>query len=341
MPAITVVVTAYRLETCMACCLDELLAQTMQDFNVLVVDDCSPDGTVEIVRGYQSRYPDKIHALFLPCNTGSPARARNAALDSGMIDGEHVVFLDGDDHIESNFLEVLFQAVKENDADIAICAYDRIDAGTGRILCHELEWLKKGIQLPPKDDAAGFLNSALWNKLIRTEKIAEMRLPDFRVGEDLCFSLRILSKCQRVACVPNELIHYKIWNGSVMTTTRPEDGQAFAEELAAMYRSADEDWKHVFALVSFLHIGLSIPLRMALSKNVRLRNHLQSTRGYMKKEFGLYRSCRFLKLRSLSRRGLKGVAIWFCVIAYRCRCFLPILLTYRAFSQLFRFEIKF
>ena len=341
MPAVSVVITAYQLEMCMACCLDELLKQTMQDFDILVVDDCSKDQTADIVRDYQARYPEKIRALILPCNTGSPARARNAALNSGLIDGTYVLFLDGDDHIEADFLEAMLSAAERNDADMVLCRYDRIDVKTGRVLCRELSWLDEAICLPPKNDDAGFLNSALWNKLIRAEKIADLRLPDFRVGEDLCFSLRVLSNCQRVACVPRELIHYAIWNGSVMTSTRAEDGQAFANELSALYHAADANWKEIFALVSFLHIGLSIPSRMAIAREQNLRMHIQNARMFMQREFDFYRHSRYLKLRSLAKRGIKGVSIWLCLAAYRCNLFLPALRVYLAASRLLKIEVKF
>ena len=341
MPAVSVVITAYQLEMCMACCLEELLQQTMQDFDILIVDDCSKDKTADIVRDYQELYPVKIRTLFLPCNTGSPARARNAALNSGLIDGTYVLFLDGDDHIEADYLEAMLSAAKQNDADIAICRYDRIDAKTSRVLCRELLWLGECISLPPQSDDVGFLNSALWNKLIRTERIAGLRLPDFRVGEDLCFSLRVLSSCRRVACVPRELIHYAIWSGSVMTSTRAEDGKAFADELSALYQTADANWKEIFALVSFLHIGLSIPSRMAIAREPNLRMHIQNARLYMQREFDFYNHSRYLKLRSLAKRGVKGVSIWLCLAAYRCNLFLPALRVYLAASQLFRIEVKF
>lgn len=103
MPEITVVITSYNLESYIAGCLDELFGQSFQDFNILIVDDCSKDRTVLMIRDYQSNFPERLRLIEREKNLGSPARTRNAAMDSGFIDGRFVIFLDGDDHLEPDF----------------------------------------------------------------------------------------------------------------------------------------------------------------------------------------------------------------------------------------------
>lgn len=63
MPEITVVITSYNLESYIAGCLDELFGQSFQDFNILIVDDCSKDRTVLMIRDYQSNFPGRLRLI--------------------------------------------------------------------------------------------------------------------------------------------------------------------------------------------------------------------------------------------------------------------------------------
>lgn len=164
MPEITVVITTYNLEAYIGTCLEELFSGTYQDFDVVLVDDGSKDQTVDIVETYAQRYPGRIHPIFLQKNLGSPAKTRNWALNSGFIDGKYVVFLDGDDSLESEYLERLHMLALQSGADTVICAYDRVEEKSRRVLCTEMQGFPKMISLPPKDDTLAFVNGALWNK---------------------------------------------------------------------------------------------------------------------------------------------------------------------------------
>ena len=103
MRQITVVITTYNLAGKIELCFADLTAQTFHDFDVLVVDDCSTDSTVPVIRQCSSQFEDRIQLIQPHSNLGSPARTRNMAMDSGLIQGKYVVFLDGDDRLEPDF----------------------------------------------------------------------------------------------------------------------------------------------------------------------------------------------------------------------------------------------
>ena len=147
MPEITVVITTYNLEAYIGTCLEELFSGTYQDFDVVLVDDGSNDQTVDIVETYAQRYPGRIHPIFLQKNLGSPAETRNWALNSGFIDGKYVVFLDGDDSLEPEYLERLHMLALQSGADTVICAYDRVEEKSSRVLCTEMQGFPQMISL--------------------------------------------------------------------------------------------------------------------------------------------------------------------------------------------------
>ena len=217
MPEITVVITTYNLEAYIGACLEELFSGTYQDFDVVLVDDCSKDKTVSIIKAYAEKFPGRIHSAFLQKNLGSPAKTRNWALDSGFIDGKYVVFLDGDDSLEPEYLEKLHTLALQNGADVAVCAYDRVEEGSGRVLCTEMQGFPALMTLPPEDDTLAFINGALWNKLFRSDIALAHRIPDFKVGEDLCYQQAIYRDCSSIACTDEVLIHYRVRTASVIS----------------------------------------------------------------------------------------------------------------------------
>ena len=340
MSEITVVITSYKLEQYIARCLDELFAQTMQDFNILIVDDASPDRTAEIIKQYQAKYPHRLHTILLEDNLGSPAKTRNVALDSGMIDGKYTVFLDGDDGIEPDFLLGLYEKAEETGADIALCAYDRIDQQDGKILCQEMTSIPSLLYFPADCGILPFVNTSLWNKLILTSLLVDIRFPDFCVGEDLVFLYRIYERCSKISTTGKILIHYYVRSGSVISSTAEDTIHAFADELSKLLRNASGTMSEALALTTFIHIGISMPLRAIQNGSIDMRELLRWTKAYLTDNVILY-GRRSLSFTSLIRRGTKGAAIWLCVLLYRINCMLVFCRSYSFFTKLFHFDIKF
>jgi len=342
MPKITVIVTTYNLEHFIAKFFDELFAQTFQDFNILVVDDCSKDDTVNIVRNYMERYPGRITDVFLEENLGKPALARNVALDSGKIDSEFIVFLDGDDSIEPEYLETLHDLIQEPGTDIAVCAYDRVEFDTGRVRCVEMQKFPEVIEKPLESEIAALINAAIWNKLIRVSLIADTRFSNISVGEDACFMLRLYTKCRKIRFTSQVLIHYKVHRASVISNTKLKDIHDFAEELKKLYNESSNVCRtDIIEQSAFLHIGMSMAIRANESLEINTREHLSWTRTYFVENFKLFKGSRFLHLSSLRNRGMRGWGIWFCLLLYRI--YIPgfFLLLYDIYTKTTRKDIKY
>lgn len=341
MPEITVVITTYNLEKYIGRCLGELFAQTYQDFDIVIVDDCSEDGTRDYIQDYAKRYPGRIHAFFLDQNLGSPAKTRNWALNSGFIDGKYVVFLDGDDSLEQQYLEALHTMLEKSGADVAVCAYDRMEE-SGKILCTEMRGFPAEIVLPPEDDVLAFVNGSLWNKMFRSTLALAHRIPDFKVGEDLCYQQAVYGDCQRIVFTDQILIHYRVRGVSIISNTAEETIHQFAGELAAQYRQTDNAAeKDIIALLAFIHIGLSMALRASDNPAINLHRHLKWTRSYFKEEYAWFSDNRWMRLSQLKKHGIKGLAIWGSRILHKMGCFRLFLWCYRCMTKLFHVDFKF
>lgn len=341
MPEITVIITTYNLQDYIDKCLQELFAQTFQDFDILIVDDCSSDNTQKIISQWKKRYPDKFKTLFLSENLGLPAKTRNAALNSGLIGGNYIIFLDGDDSIEPQMLDKMYRALVNSKAGVAICAYDRVDAESGHVLCTEMRGFPKVIKMPPENDILAFINTSPWNKLWRKDILGEGRFPEFKVGEEVALFFSSYTKCEYITFVDEVLIHYCVRKDSVISNTSQESIIRFADELKTCYQNQTGIYQKNAGVIAFLHIGISMALRAADNKAVSLKQHLKWTRNYLATDYNWFKNNDLFKLKSFIKHGMKGMVLWICFWAYRMHVFGIILSGYKLITKLFRIDVKF
>lgn len=121
--AVSIVIPVYNAEKYLVKCLDSVVNQSFQNFEIIIVNDGSTDGSQKIIDEYTQRYQGKIKK-FLKEN-GGQSSARNLALQH--ISGEYTTFLDSDDYYESNYLETLYYAAKKNDSDMVISGQKKVD----------------------------------------------------------------------------------------------------------------------------------------------------------------------------------------------------------------------
>ena len=116
-PAISVIIPMYNAQQYVRECLDSLLAQTFQDFEVIVVDDCSTDNSFAVVKNYMPRFKGRLRLAQTAKNSGGGGYIpRNIGLE--MATGEYVYFMDADDFILLSALETLYEAAIIYDADV-------------------------------------------------------------------------------------------------------------------------------------------------------------------------------------------------------------------------------
>ncbi len=114
--AVTVIVPMYNVENYIEACLRSLLAQTMQDFEVIAVDDCSTDQSVSIVKKLSAEFGGRLTLLKTKKNNGAPGVPRNLALKSAR--GKYIDFLDSDDLLTPTALSELFSIAEQTGADV-------------------------------------------------------------------------------------------------------------------------------------------------------------------------------------------------------------------------------
>lgn len=132
--AASIIVPCYNVEKYLPRCLDSLINQTLDDIEIICINDGSPDHCIDILRDYEQRYPGKVVVID----------KQNEGVWRGRFDGiriaqgEYIGFLDSDDYAEPDFVRSLYEAARASEADIAVGGFSRVDMDTGARLTEEM-----------------------------------------------------------------------------------------------------------------------------------------------------------------------------------------------------------
>ena len=189
MPKVSCIIPVYNVERYLRRCLDSLLEQTCQDFEILCVNDCSPDGSLDILRDYESRYPDKMRILQNEENMGQ-GRSRARAIRQAQ--GEYICFVDSDDYVKKDYLETYVNAMEKDPCDLVIGGYVRdVDGDFTEVLVSDSDW-------------SILTYTGAWGKLFRRDFLLDhdIDFSDKRQGEDIYFSLRVYYHMKSYRVIP-------------------------------------------------------------------------------------------------------------------------------------------
>lgn len=208
-PLISIIVPVYNVKMYLRQCLDSILAQTLTDWEAILVDDGSTDGSGDICDEYAAA--DARIRVIHKENTGQ-ADSRNIALSEAAAD--YIGFVDSDDWIEPSMYEILYNTMAENDADISMCSYffdyinkKRAYFDTGQTL------VVQGHEAMEEVIEDKRFHSYLWDKLFKKEMI-DTPLPKSRYYEDHSTLFKWVANARLVAWKQIPLYHYRQRKGS-------------------------------------------------------------------------------------------------------------------------------
>ena len=229
--AISVIVPVYRVEKYLPACIDSILNQTFTDFELILVDDGSPDRCPEICDETAKR--DARVRVIHQANAGLSA-ARNAGIEAAH--GAWLSFVDSDDYIAPHFYEKMYQTAQRTDADCVMCSVQNVDESGKSIdsalmrVADEVKTGQEVLQKIGRDDVTPYLTA--WNKLYRRKLFNTLRYPAGRQNEDVFVFAELFCQVQRAACVAEPLYFYRKRIDSIMNS-------------AVTLRNLDEMWAYV------------------------------------------------------------------------------------------------
>lgn len=202
-PKISVIVPVYKAENYLCRCVDSLLAQTFQDFEILLIDDGSPDRSGEICDEYAKK--DSRVRVFHKEN-GGVSSARQYGIDNAC--GEYSIHADPDDWVEPSMLEELYEKAKEDDADMVICDYYYKSPYRHIRVKQKPSVLNSEIVF---QELFQQLHGSCWNKLVRQvcySKYGVTFPKGINYCEDLILNAILLQNGLHIAYIPRAFYHY-------------------------------------------------------------------------------------------------------------------------------------
>lgn len=202
----SIIVPVYNVEKYIRKCLLSIISQPFQDYEIIVVDDQSPDNSIEIVEDLCKDYLDKIKVVRQK-NKGLGG-ARNTGVEAAQ--GEYLVFLDSDDYLENNSLTILSNIVEQSQYDMVVFnAYEVSESGKVYKKLNLCGGLKGEIDKDQKEELL-LLKPAAWNKIYRRDffKSVSYFYPEHKWYEDTVITRLLFLKANTVYFEESYLYNY-------------------------------------------------------------------------------------------------------------------------------------
>ena len=296
---VSIIVPVYNTEKYLSKCLDSLVKQTLDDIEIILVNDGSTDHSQEILYEYKEKNPEKIR-IISKINEGQGA-ARNVGIKAAI--GEYIGFVDSDDYVALDMFEKLYKAAKEAEADLVTCNYYYVMNGKEKKI--DLYKPQKQIDL--------FFNSWVvpWNKLYKRSLLIENQIfyPKIRAYEDTAFYIDSIPFINKIVNIEEALIYQVYRCSSTMNIKQNERVLLIfniIDYIINFYKIKGIYEKYYIYLEYFcakILLSSSI-LRICQIRNKNIRKeYLMRTIDELKTQFPNYRSNKYFK------SGIKGLYI--------------------------------
>ena len=313
MPKISIIIPIYNTGPYIEACLASIVAQTLDNIEVLLVDDHGRDDSIERAQRFVDTHPGNKTFRFLatPHNMG-PGPARNIGIEAAQ--GEYIAFIDSDDVVERDFCEQLYTAARQYDADLAYCQAQLVKGPETQPMNNPV--IESGAFSGEK--RCFFLThytTLFVSFLYRRSLLNEygIRFPSTRSAEDSYFLTYSLLAAKRIACVDKPLYHYLVHDESLSEVRNPKRYQdkiqsfdllmQFARE-KGLYEPDKAELDYIYLKKAYL-LGIftyiyneDYPQTLVLSK---IYNHLLSFVPYYKRNLYYRKDYKMRLLHTLIR----------------------------------------
>lgn len=222
MAHISVILPIYGVEKFLPACLESLDAQTFRPFQVILVDDGSPDSSGAICDEWARKHSfGPLDVTVIHQENKGLSGARNSGIAAA--NGKYLAFIDSDDTVAPDYLEKLYNAITAADADIAVCGVEDVNEDGSSAVpllltqpdagCFTGQELLDAFYAPN-----GQAYTVAWNKLYKADLWKNLRYPLGKIHEDDAVAHRLYLDCKKVVCLPDVLYFYRMRQGSICRT---------------------------------------------------------------------------------------------------------------------------
>lgn len=283
---ISVVVPIYKVEDYLPKCVESICNQTYRNLEIILVDDGSPDCCGEICEKY-AKEDTRIKVIHK--KNGGLSDARNAGIE--IATGSYIGFVDSDDYIHPQMYEILYNGIKKNNAQIAICQYQNVKERevTSFHDKKNIKWVTIANEQDKFRYALGESTmvcfTVAWNKLYKADLFNEIRYPFGKIHEDEFTTYKIIDLADRIVYTEEILYCYVHRQGSIMSKgfdKRSLDRLYAYQERLALYRQSNRyQW---YEKVLFLYRIYLLQWTKLLRKNREKIDWLKPHKKYFNQQ---------------------------------------------------------
>jgi len=212
---VSIIVPVYNVEKCINKCVESIINQTYKNTEIILVNDGSKDNSLQICNNLSKKHNNII---VIDKKNGGPSSARNEGIIKSK--GEFIMFVDSDDFIEPNMIEIMVETYKKNKTDIISCGYNRQKYKNNK-LKHTKKIINNDILLTTKKDILNFYFpiydnkgfNSIWGKLYLSNILKKNKIffnEKISMGEDYLFNLAYFQHINKAYIVGKALYNYRI-----------------------------------------------------------------------------------------------------------------------------------
>ena len=213
-PKLSIIIPVYNVEPYLRQCLDSVVNQSLRDIQVICVNDGSTDGSLAILREYETR-DSRIEIIDKP--NGGQSSARNAGIER--VRGKYLYFLDSDDWITPTLCEKTYYRLESTGADVVLFFYHEVpEKGQESRLSNPLSYCRHSVTRPQAHNLFEFF-CVPWNRVIRTSFFRSLgvQFPEKFLPEDLYLHWILLVNNPHVELILEKLYHYRLLGRSIVS----------------------------------------------------------------------------------------------------------------------------
>ncbi len=260
---VSIIVPVYNVEKYLDKCLNSLVNQTLEDIEIIVINDGSTDNSQNIIDKYVKKYPNKIKSFIK--ENGGQGSARNYGLKYAT--GEYIGYVDSDDYVNFDMFEKMYNKAKIENSDVVICGTNVVSI-EGNLLKREPSVVYNNLTL---DLLLGKL--AVWNKIYRKDLIIKNNIL-FRSKvwyEDVDFTVKVIFDNLQISFVNEELYNYLLRPGSTMNNSNISKNLEIIDSFneAIKYLKSNNLYEKKYQELEFItiyHVYISAVVRVITTK---------------------------------------------------------------------------
>lgn len=266
MPKVSIIVPVYNVEKYIEKCLNSLLDQTIEDIEIIIVNDGSTDNSKKIIE----KYLNNKKIVYLEKENGGLSSARNYGIPYAK--GEYIGFVDSDDYVEKTMFEKMYSKAIQEKSDMVECDFlweypNKVRVDTGKIYENQKRAIVDG-------------RVVAWNKIIKREVLGstKIKFPEGLRYEDVEFFYKLIPYLNKISFVKEPLVHYVQRYNSIANTQNERTAEIFTvlDNVISFYKEKGfyEEYKSELEFVYSRFLLCSSLKRITKIQDKKIRKEL-------------------------------------------------------------------